>query len=103
MKSQSQSTRELEAAITSILSMKSPDIRLNICSEQDMDDFFKLEREGVCRYYLKNECRKGDLCEFKHEEDYSKSAKHKTKLCKNYQERGICRYKDQCSYAHGEK
>lgn len=66
MKGQSQSTRELEGAIISILSMKSPEISINICCESEMDNFFRLERDNVCRYFLKNECRKGDQCEFRH-------------------------------------
>jgi hypothetical protein len=56
----------------------------------------------VCRYFLKNECRKGDACEFRHSEDQIKT-KYKTKLCKNFTEKNYCKYKEQCSYAHGEK
>jgi len=103
MRSQNYISRELEGSILSILTIKEPTLKLNICCESEMDDFFKLEREGVCRYYLNNECKKGDHCEFRHEEDITKNAKYKTKLCKNYMETGVCKYKDQCSYAHGPK
>lgn len=93
----------LEETVLSILDNKPPANRVNVCYEGDLEDFFKLEREGICRYYLKRECKKGDQCEFRHEEDQSKSVKYKTKLCKNYMDRGQCKYKEQCSYAHGEK
>lgn len=60
-------SKEVEAALNSILtSVRPPLVNINICSEAEMEEFFKLEREGVCRYFLKNECRKGDTCEFKH-------------------------------------
>ena len=95
-------SREIESALNGILKHPTSKFSLNICSEADMEEFFKLEREGICRYFLKNECKKGDLCEFKHSEDQNKN-KYKTKLCKNYTESGYCKYKDQCSYAHGEK
>ena len=56
----------------------------------------------MCKYFLKGECKKAENCEFKHE-DNIRVNKYKTKLCKNYQERGVCQYRDQCSFAHGEK
>lgn len=47
-------SRDMEKAIISILDSKPPGFRINICCESDMEDFFKLERDGVCRYFLKN-------------------------------------------------
>jgi hypothetical protein len=88
--------------VLSILDNKIPNYQVKVCWEGDMEEFFKLEREGVCRYYLKNECRKGEHCEFRHEEDHNKMGKFKTKLCLNFVEKGACKYRDQCSYAHGE-
>lgn len=49
--------KEIEAALNSIILNSSKFTKLanlNICSEDDIEDFFKLEREGVCRYFLKN-------------------------------------------------
>ena len=47
-------SKEIDSALTSVLDTKSTNLHINICHESDMEEFFKLEREGVCRYYLKN-------------------------------------------------
>lgn len=96
-------SKEIESALIAITtSTRPPGVAVNICYEGDMEEFFRIEREGVCRYFLKNECKKGENCEFKHSDDQIKT-KYKTKLCKNFLESSFCKYKDQCSYAHGEK
>jgi hypothetical protein len=48
-------SKEIEIALNAILtSSKVPSISVNVCQEAELEDFFRLEREGVCRYFLKN-------------------------------------------------
>jgi hypothetical protein len=47
--------KDYENILNSIILKPSPSTyKVNICEEAELEDFFKLERDGVCRYFLKN-------------------------------------------------
>ena len=46
-------THDLEKSLLNVLKNDTPTFSVNICAEGDIEEFFKVEREVVCRYFLK--------------------------------------------------
>ena len=50
----------MEKSLLSVVKAEPPNFLVNICWEGDMEEFFKLEREVTCRYFMKGECRSNE-------------------------------------------
>ncbi|KAJ1966764.1 Cleavage and polyadenylation specificity factor subunit 4 [Dispira parvispora] len=49
---------------------------------------------GICKYFLKGACRKGNSCQYRHT-----AASEKSVVCKHWI-RGLCKKGDQCEFLH---
>ncbi|CAG8609090.1 10403_t:CDS:2 [Ambispora gerdemannii] len=79
-----------------------------------------LYKTEICRNWQETgTCRYGSICQFAHGENelqrfkpyfihkinnlqVEKSALYKTEICRNWKEKGTCRYGTKCQFAHGE-
>ena len=66
--------------------------------EKYRQQFFKT---SMCKYYLENACRKGNLCSHAHSEDelQNKPVLSKTRMCKQILRNGNC-IDPECCFAH---
>ncbi|RUP49887.1 hypothetical protein BC936DRAFT_141116 [Jimgerdemannia flammicorona] len=61
----------------------------------DLNKEFGKEDEQVCKFYLKGNCNKGHLCQFRHQS----SGRDKAVVCKHWL-RGLCKKGEQCEFLH---
>ena len=49
-----------------------------------------MNENKICKFFLKNNCDKGDTCKFVHDKD----------ICRNYFFDGKCKRKNSCKFKH---
>ena len=80
----------------SMMALESKPTKLALSDEKKIK--LKVNERSVCKFWIQNVCKKGENCEFLHENDYSKYPE-----CPIYEKEGLCSKGRECPFKHTPK